>query len=222
VGAWRLSLVAVVSSLAQGATAIALVGAGVWVFALGRAAMTDLADRLLTPLSFAAIALIGLWLVWRGLRGLAALTKTRSVLPHHHHDAHDPPHDPSLGGDAACAQCGHAHGPDPVRLAAATGWRDMAMLVGAVAIRPCTGALFILILTAQMGMFAVGVAGTLAMALGTASVTVAVALAAVTLRRGALVGLAGSSALARLQPMIEIAVGVFVAVLAGQVALGSF
>ena len=214
VGAVRLSVVALISSLAQGLSAIALVGAGVWLFALGRTAMTDLADRLLAPLSFAAIALIGFWLVWRGARGLWVQSAGAGGGAHHHdHDHHGP--------DAACASCGHAHAPDPAQLAAASGWRDMAVLVGAIAIRPCTGALFILILTAQMGIFGVGVAGTLAMALGTASVTIAVALAAVTLRRGALAGLAESPALARIQPMIEIAVGVVVAMLAGQLALAS-
>jgi ABC-type nickel/cobalt efflux system permease component RcnA len=221
VGALRLSLVALVSSLAQGASAIALVGAGLWLFALGRAAMTDLADRVLTPLSFAAIAVIGLWLVWRGLRGLWALSSAaQGRSPNHHHD-HDPPHHHHHSSDAACAQCGHAHAPDPVALAAATGWRDMAALIGAIAIRPCTGALFILILTAQMGMFGIGVAGTLAMALGTASVTIAVALAAVTLRRGVLVGLADRPVLARVQPMLEITVGAIVAGVAGQVALAA-
>jgi nickel/cobalt exporter len=209
VGAGRLSAVALISSLAQGGTAIALVAFGLWVWSLGRAQMTDLADRLLTPLSFGAIALIGVWLVWRGARGLIAATAGAA---HHHHDH---------GPDDACASCGHSHAPDPARLAAATGWRDMALLVGAVAIRPCTGALFILILTAQMGLFAIGVAGTIAMALGTASVTIAVALAAVTLRRGVLAGLAQSPALARVQPMIEIAAGAVVAVLAGQLVLAS-
>lgn len=214
VGAVRLSMVALVSSLAQGASAIALVGLGLWVWSLGRAQMTDLADRLLTPLSFGAIALIGLWLVWRGARGLwVPSAGVGGGAPRHDHDHHGP--------DAACAHCGHAHAPDPAQLAAATGWRDLAVLVGAIAIRPCTGALFILILTAQMGLFAIGVAGTLAMALGTASVTIAVALAAVTLRRGALAGLAESPGLARIQPMIEVAVGVVVAVLAGQLALAS-
>jgi ABC-type nickel/cobalt efflux system permease component RcnA len=68
VGAWRLSTVAVASSLAQGVTAILLVGAGVWLLDWSRDYMTDLAERLLQPLGFAAIALIGLWLVVRGLR----------------------------------------------------------------------------------------------------------------------------------------------------------
>jgi nickel/cobalt transporter (NicO) family protein len=206
VGAWRLSAVALIASLAQGLSAVALVAAGVWVWQLGRAQMTDLADRLLAPLSFGAIALIGLWLVWRGLARLRAAQR------HHHHDHH---HGPD------CTTCGHAHLPDPADIAAATGWRDMALLIGAIAIRPCTGALFILILTAQMGAFAIGVAGTMAMALGTAALTIAVALGAVMMRRGVLAGLAESPTLARIQPMIEIAVGGFIAILAARIALAA-
>ena len=94
-------------------------------------------------------------------------------------------------------------------------------LIAAVAIRPCTGALFILILTAQMGVFWAGVLGTLGMALGTASVTIVVALAAVGLRRGALSGWAESAALARAQPLLEVAVGALVAVLATQLAFAA-
>lgn len=216
VGAAKLSAVALVSSLAQGATAVVLVGAGVWVWQLGRAQMTGMADRLFAPLSFAAIALVGLWLAWRGLRGLRAPGMGGGQGEGHHHHDHD-----HAGDGATCATCGHTHGPDPVALAQATGWRDIAVLVGAVAIRPCTGALFVLILTAQMGIFATGVAGTFAMALGTASVTVAVAVTAVTLRRGVLAGMAGNAALARVQPVIELAVGLLVAVIAGQLALAA-
>ncbi len=207
VGAWRLSLVALTSSLAQGLTAVMLVGAGLWLIGLGREQMTDMADRWFAPLSFAAIALVGLWLVWRGARGLWRL---RTVASHDH-----------TGEGVVCSSCGHAHGPDPAALAKAGNAREVAALVAAVAIRPCTGALFVLILTAQMGVFWAGVLGTLAMAVGTASVTIAVAVAAVTARKGILSGLQNSTALARAQPVLELAVGALIATFATHLALSA-
>lgn len=213
VGVVKLSSVALASSLAQGGTAIALVSAGLWLFGLGRAHMTDLADRLFAPLSFAAIGCVGLWLAWRGARGLWRLRQPRDA--GHDHGAHRHDH------GAICDTCGHAHGPTPDALAEATGPREVAALIAAVAIRPCTGALFVLILTAQMQVFWAGILGTLAMALGTASVTVAVAVASVTLRQGVLSGLAGSPALARAQPLLELAIGVLVAVLATSLVFAS-
>ncbi len=214
VGPVRLSAVALASSLAQGATAIALVGVGVWVLNWSREYMTDVAERLLQPLGFAAIALVGLWLVYRGLRGLGAATAT--VQHGHDHHGHDHGHD--HGGHA----CGHAHAPSAEALASVTSTRELLALIGAVAIRPCTGAIFLLILTAQMGVFGWGVAGTIAMALGTASVTVAVALAAVLLRRGALAGLSDRAGrLAQVQPALEIAIGLTVAWIAAGLALAT-
>lgn len=216
VGPVWLSSIALFASLAQGLSAIVLVGAGLWIWQVGRAQMTDLADRFLAPLSFGAIALIGLWLVWRGVAGLRALARAHRPEPLHAHRHHHPP-----AHGAICATCGHAHLPDPAKIAAAAGWRDMALLIGAIAIRPCTGALFILILTAQMGMFAIGVAGTMAMAIGTATVTIVVALGAVTLRRGLLEGMIESPAAARVQRLIEIGVGGVIAILAARIALAA-
>jgi len=210
VGAVRLSAVALASSLAQGASAIALVGVGVWVLNWSREYMTGVAERLLQPLGFAAIALVGLWLVYRGLRGLGASGQAKQQ----HHDPHGHDH----GGHA----CGHDHAPSAEAVASATSTRELAALVGAVAIRPCTGAIFLLVLTAQMGVFGWGVAGTIAMALGTASVTVAVALAAVLLRRGALAGLSdGAERVARVQPALEIAIGLTVTWIAAGLALAT-
>ncbi|RMA41972.1 nickel/cobalt transporter [Rhodophyticola porphyridii] len=208
VGPWRLSGIALLSSLAQALTAILLVAAGLWVLGWSRERMTGLAEDSFAPLSFALVALVGLWLAWRGARALGG------GHAHAHARAHAP------GPDGLCTTCGHAHAPAPADLERATGWRDTAMLVGAVAVRPCTGALFVLILTAQMGIFATGIAGALAMGLGTASVTVAVAIAAVTLREGALASLPGSAAIARVQPMIELGAGIVIALLAGRLALG--
>jgi nickel/cobalt transporter (NicO) family protein len=205
----RLSLLALVSSLAQSAAAVLLVYAGVWILGWSREQMTGAAEAVFQPASYAAIAAIGLWLVWRGGRKLwRDLRAARDA--HHHHHAHDP---------ATCAQCGHVHGPSPEQAAQVHSLRDGLLLVGAIAIRPCTGALFLLILTWRMGIDAAGILGAFAMGLGTASVTLAVALASVTLREGALTRLASGPGAPRALAAIEAGAGILVTVLASQLLL---
>jgi ABC-type nickel/cobalt efflux system permease component RcnA len=80
-------------------------------------------------------------------------------------------------------------------------------------VRPCSGALFLLILTFQMGIGAAGVAGAFAMGLGVAVVTVAVAVLAVWSREGVLAGL-GAARVWRVLPWLEIAGGAVIAAFA--------
>jgi ABC-type nickel/cobalt efflux system permease component RcnA len=206
VSALRLSLLALASSFAQAAAAVLLVYAGIFVFDLTRQHITDLAEDIMAPASFAAIALVGLWLAIRGLR---RWRQNRPAPTHDHHDHGTP-----------CASCGHKHGPTLAEAEAVTGWRDAAALIGAVAIRPCTGALFLLILTWRMGLDLAGILGAFAMGLGTASVTLAVALASVTLREGALARLTTGDT-ARALPLFEIAAGVIIAALSTHLMLGA-
>lgn len=208
VSALRLSLLALASSFAQAAAAVLLVYAGIFVFDLTRQHMTDLAEDIMAPASFAAIALVGLWLAIRGLRRWRQ-NRPAPTHDHHHHDH-----------DAPCASCGHKHGPTLAEAEAVTTWRDAAALIGAVAIRPCTGALFLLILTWRMGLDLAGILGAFAMGLGTASVTLAVAVASVTLREGALARLATGDT-ARALPLFEIAAGVIIAALSTHLMLSA-
>ncbi|MRU14461.1 hypothetical protein FDP25_03345 [Roseovarius sp. A21] len=203
----RLSVLALASSLAQAATAVVLVYAGVFLLGLTRQAMQGVADKIMAPASYGAIALVGLWLLMRGFR------RFRRV------GLHDHPH----AEDGVCSSCGHKHGPSIDEASQVTSVRDGLAIIAAVAIRPCTGALFLLILTWRMGVDMAGIMGAFAMGLGTASVTVAVAIAAVTLREGLLARMiAGQGGVAaRALPLVEVAVGALVALIAGQLMLAA-
>ena len=196
VTALRLSTLAVISSLAQALTAIVLVGAGAVVLGWSRARMTDTAEQVLAPASYGAIAMVGVWLAWRGLRRVRSVRAAAVVAE-----------------DGTCHSCGHAHGPSVDQVADLTSWRDAVVIVVSVAMRPCTGAVFLLILCFGLGIPLAGIVGAMVMGLGTASVTVLVAILAVGTRRSALAGWSGSGAV-RAIALIEIVAGAVIAVIA--------
>lgn len=199
----RLSSLAVLSSIAQAVTAIALVYTGVFLIGLSRDAMTETAERWMAPLSYGAIALVGAWL---GLRGLRRWWRWQSAV---------------TGDTGRCGSCGHRHAPDADEAARVRSLRDALAIVAAIAVRPCTGALFLLILTARLGLDWAGIIGALCMGLGTASVTVAVALAAVSFREGAVRRLMQGTAVARAVPLVEMAAGGVIMVISLQLMIGT-
>ncbi len=69
--------------------------------------------------------------------------------------------------DSACG-CGHTHAPDLMQLNQAQDWRSQLAVMLTMGIRPCTGALLILVLAKSLGLFSLGIAAVLLMALGTA------------------------------------------------------
>ena len=198
----RLSVLSVLASLAQAGVAVVLVWGGINLLNLTREALTDLAEQELTDLSTVLIGLVGLWLMLRGLR---QLWRQQAAHDHHHH------HDENCG-------CGHAHGPSPEQAIQTRSIRDAAALILGIAIRPCTGALFLLILTWRLDIFAMGVAGSFAMGLGTAAVTVAVAILSVWAREGGLSLLpetgAGARVLQVVPAIVMVAAGGLIALIA--------
>jgi nickel/cobalt transporter (NicO) family protein len=99
----------------------------------------------------------------------------------------------AAGGSALAAPaeaCDHVHLPSPAALERIANWREMAGIAVAAGIRPCAGAIVVLVFALSQGLFAAGVAATLAMALGTALTTGAVAALAV-FAKGAALRLAG-------------------------------
>ena len=160
----RMLAVGLLAGLAQALAAILLVAVGVKLLALSSAQASDLAEGWLATASRWAMAALGALLVWRAL---AALWSTREAAPsrtgpaHHHHNHH--PH----GHGEACG-CGHVHGPTPEQVAALTTPRDLALMVASIALRPCTGALFLLVVAWRFGIPLAGAAAVVTMGLGTA------------------------------------------------------
>jgi ABC-type nickel/cobalt efflux system permease component RcnA len=139
----------------------------------------------LESLSYAMIALVGvyllatqfrrLWRSWRGVRAAHAAEGHGHTEHHrhdhahhdHHHDHHHEHHHHHAPGEA----CDHIV--DARQLAGPFSWRKVMAVVLSVGIRPCTGAILVLVFTVTQGLFWAGVAATFAMAFGTA-ITVAV------------------------------------------------
>jgi ABC-type nickel/cobalt efflux system permease component RcnA len=209
----RLAGIALAASLAQAAVAVGLVYALVAGLGLARGAVQGAAEDWLAPTGHALIAGLGLWLVWRGVAGLwPAPARHEHGHDHGHGHGHDHSHD---HGHVHGPHCAHAHGPTIEEVARVTGWRDAVALIAGIALRPCTGALFVLVLTWQLGIVVAGVIGAFVMGLGTALVTVGVAVLAATAREGALAGIgAGSGRLARALPILELTVGGVIALVA--------
>ena len=203
VPARRLAGMALGASLAQAMTAVLLVYAAVFLFGWGRQETTGVADDVLAPLSYALIGAVGLWLLIRGVRHLR---------PQQDH-AHE-------GDGDVCTSCGHAHGPTLEQAKTVRSLRDALIVIGTIAVRPCTGALFLLILTWRLGIDWAGIIGAFVMGLGTASITVLVAFAAVGFRESAL-QLVSHGGVARALAWVEILAGGIVLVLAGQLVLRS-
>lgn len=118
---------------------------------------------------------------------------------HHHHDAHDHDghdhhrhdhgHAPAQhhhahhhhGNDHVHDEhCGHSHGPTPSELAGPGGWRRGFAAILTVGIRPCSGAILVLVFALAQGLFWAGIAATFLMGLGTAITVAAIAVVAVS------------------------------------------
>jgi nickel/cobalt transporter (NicO) family protein len=74
---------------------------------------------------------------------------------------------------------GHAHGPEPQELAGPGGWRRGWSAVLAVGLRPCSGAIIVLVFALAQGLFWAGMASTFVMCLGTAITVATIATLAV-------------------------------------------
>jgi nickel/cobalt transporter (NicO) family protein len=157
------------------------------------AATMGQATRLVELASFAAVGVVGLAVLWRKAGALAAVS----------------------GAGIPDLSCDHVHLPGPEMLDRLGSWRAMAGVVLAAGLRPCSGALIILVFALANGLLWAGIAATFAMALGTALTTGALAAFAVLFKRAALSLAGGRGGMGSITALLvlECLAAAFVAVL---------
>lgn len=160
----HLISIAVISSITQALWAIVLVYSAFFFLGIAADKIETFSESLLLPLSYGAVTLVGCFLVFRGVRNVFHLNF----------------------GTTPPTRCTHSHGPNVDQLSNAFSWRELLILITSVAIRPCTGAIFLLIITWNLQLQWVGVAAVISMGLGTAALTSIVAVSSISARSLAL------------------------------------
>lgn len=185
------------SALVQALMALLVVAVLKFVLDASGIQTTKLTEAWLERASWAFVALFGAWLLYRQIeayRAVPAAAPGHHDHAHHdhahddhaHHDHAHHAHDHAHGHDHAhdhagdvCDTCGHAHMPSPEALQKDWSLRRMLTLAFAIGIRPCTGAILVLVFAISQGLLWAGVFATFAMAIGTAITVSALAALAV-------------------------------------------
>jgi nickel/cobalt transporter (NicO) family protein len=198
------------SALMQSLVAVVIVGICAWLLNATAKTMCG-AEKGIEIASYALIAVFGARLVWtkgggfiRALR-VPRLAPAMALAGHHDHAGHDHHHHDHSHSHASVAHhdhahghddhahdhhhdhvhdehCGHSHGPTPSELAGPGGWQRGLSAILAVGIRPCSGAILVLVFALAQGLFWAGIAATFAMGIGTAITVAAIATIAVSAR----------------------------------------
>ena len=199
VAARRGIWLAFASALAQALTAIILISLLVLALRGSGLKQGDL-TRWLEIASYAAVTLLGAWLLWSKIfrRGHHHHQGDGHHHEHDHGNQHEQGHDghgyhehgrhnhaaahPAAAHSAHSdnhhehergTDCGHLHAPDPAALEGRFSLRQAWSAILAVGLRPCSGAIIVLTFAFLNGLYLAGIASTLAMAMGT-GITVAV------------------------------------------------
>ena len=156
-------VLSLLSSLMQGGTAVVLVMGGAWAFDLAGQRLLDSAWSM-EQFSFGLIAAVGLFMIWQVLTG-----RGHHHHDHDHHDGHG--HDHDGHGHDHDHDHGHDHGHVALPPIGGDGQgltlRRAVPIILAVGIRPCGGALIVLVFALTNGLVFAGIGATFAMSLGT-------------------------------------------------------
>ncbi|MEQ8666368.1 MAG: hypothetical protein RIC16_11660 [Rhodospirillales bacterium] len=159
----RAISISVLSAVTQGLTAIAIVAGGFWLLHLTARESNLLADHLETA-SYVLVAFLGLYLTLAAGRRAFRRWRGRAVAGcgHDHH---------------------HDHGSIEVSEDRGGGMLAAVGLIASIGIRPCSGAVLVLLFAAALDILAAGSIAVMAMSIGTALTVTSLAVLVHSARR---------------------------------------
>jgi nickel/cobalt transporter (NicO) family protein len=193
---WRRGItLSFAAAVMQSLTAVIIVAVAAVLLGVTAKLMGDTV-RIIEIVSYGLIMLLGARLLWvKGRSFIGALhalkaepenTKmetrdncychhapTSSHASFHCHHAARHEHEPEI------LLWGHVHGPEPQELSGPGGWGRGLSAIVAVGMRPCSGAIIVLVFALAQGLFWAGIVSTFVMGLGTAITVAAIATLAV-------------------------------------------
>jgi ABC-type nickel/cobalt efflux system permease component RcnA len=123
-----------------------------------------------------------LWVKGRAFTKLLRTETQEHPRDHRHDHEHDHRHAHHDHEEEDASAWGHAHALEPQELAGPRGWRRGLTAVVSVGLRPCSGAIIVLVFALTQGLFWIGIASTFMMGLGTAITVASIAMLAVGAR----------------------------------------
>ncbi|WP_052878230.1 nickel/cobalt transporter [Vibrio coralliirubri] len=198
----------VVSAFLQALVAILLVSVLLWGFSASMRVVNDKANMFVS-LSFALVAVVGALICWKALKNIytamrkpklkvkaittlatdtaapisarspMALRSSGSMVMGATNALQAADHTHADHSNADCG-CGHQHVADAEAINKASTLREYAGIIVTIGVRPCTGAIMVLLFANMVGLYWMGVLSAFAMAVGTALTTSLIAMMTLT------------------------------------------
>ena len=157
------------SSIAQGLTAILLVTTSIFALDYTMRQIHGVANNL-EAVSYSLMALVGLFIFFMRFKGILGSYSRKAS------------GSCSVNQDGS-KDCSHQHGPQKSDLQNPLNLRSTFGIIASIGVRPCSGALIVLLLSYSLNIPMAGVFSVLAMSIGTALMISALAIFSVYLRQ---------------------------------------
>jgi len=158
----KLSLIlTLVSALLQALVAIVLVSVLLMVFSASMKVVNHTAAQMI-ELSFYAVVILGGIIVWRNVLAIRQSFKAKASI--------------ATPTTTSTCSCGHSHSADAAQVNRASSLREYIGVILSIGLRPCSGAIMVLLFSSVLDIYWLGIISAIAMGLGTALTTSLIAL----------------------------------------------